>query len=42
MLVRGKYILTSADPEEIFEGAFRVKDGIISENNPNETPKLWI
>ena len=31
MLVRGKYILTSAEPEEIFDGAFRVKDGVISE-----------
>ena len=31
MLVRGKYILTSAYPEEIREGAFRITDGIISE-----------
>ena len=31
MLVRGKYILTSANPEEILDGAFRVKDGLISE-----------
>ena len=29
MLVRGKYILTSADPEEIKDGALRIQDGII-------------
>ena len=31
MLVRGKYILTSADPEEVRNGAFRVQNGIITE-----------
>ena len=31
MLVRGKYILTSADPEEIKDGALRIQDGIITE-----------
>ena len=31
MLVRGKYILTSAVPEEIYDGAFRVEEGVISE-----------
>ncbi len=31
MLVRGKYILTSAVPEEIIDGAFRVEGGFISE-----------
>ena len=31
MLVRGKYILTSAVPEEIRNGALRIQNGIITE-----------
>ena len=31
MLVRGKYILTAADPEEVRNGALRVQNGIITE-----------
>ena len=31
MLFRGKYVLTSAFPEEIRNGAIRVNDGIITE-----------
>ena len=44
MLVRGKYILTSAYPEEIREGAFRITDGIISEIGKSflDTAKEWL
>ena len=31
MLVRGKYILTSTDPDDIYDGSLKVAEGINSE-----------